>query len=156
MAAKIGSKHATSYDWFQAIQASKQDNYIPEENARTYLIHPDISSEAKVIRKDCYVKLSAEAKEIIDTIVDRPVSFVKFAWKYDASFATKEIKKPRRIRRQPTRFYPRQIPKQQGVKLEKRLTNLHIIKLFFKYKWRKDFQFIENVVQEIRSFVEVF
>ena len=156
MAREYGDKDLTSQDYLQVSQIANIHNFIPETEAETTLVHPDISPEAVVLKLDCYTKLSDEAKEVIDIVTNRPIYFVKFAWDNDPWFASRQfLKGVRRIKKKPSSSWPRRLPRKAGKPLENRLTNLNIIKLFFKYRWKKGPEFVERVMSEISSFVEV-
>ena len=153
----MSNKHKhklTTHDYLMATKVASADSYV--DPSGTLLVHPDISPEAKVIKRDCYDKLSNEAKELMHTVTNRPIAFVKFAWNNDQRFAANQLpKKTRRIKRTNSKDYPYRLPRKQNKTLENRLTNLDVIKLFFKYKWKKDVKFINNVIEEIVGFVGV-
>ena len=156
MGKSIGDKDLTWHDWLIVSQIADINNFIPEIETATYLSYPNISPEAEVIKLDCYTKLSNEAKEVIDIVTNRPITFVKFAWNNDEKYALDQfVKQSRGIKKTPSKYYPTRLPRKQTKTLENRLTNLNIIKLFFKYKWRKSNWFVNKVIKEIGIFVEV-
>ena len=156
MTRAYGDKDLTPQDYLQVSQIANIHNFIPETEAQTSLVHPDISPEAMVLKLDCYTKLSDEAKEVINVVTNRPITFVKFAWNNDPWFASRQLsKEERRIKKKPSTSWPRRLPRRAGKLLENRLTNLAVIKLFFKYRWKKEPEFVEGVMSEISSFVEV-
>ena len=154
MTRALGDTNLTSHDYLTTSLIADQTNFVSETD--TQLIYPDISAEAKVIKKDCYNKLSEEAKEVIKVVTDRPISFLKFAWNNNPQYSSIQFDKPdRRIRKKSTKYFPYRLPRKNDNFLEDRLTNLNVIKLFFKYKWRKGSEFVDHVIEEITSFVEV-
>jgi len=156
MGRDIGDKGLTWHDYLQVSQIADINNFIPEIETATYLSYPNISPEAGVIKLDCFTKLSDEAKEVIDIVTNRPITFVKFAWNNDPWFASRQLsKEERRIKKKPSSSWPRRLPRKAGKPLENRLTNLNVIKLFFKHRWKKGPEFVERVMSEISSFVEV-
>jgi hypothetical protein len=117
--------------------------------------HP-LTQEDKVIKKEAYFNLSPEAKEMIFIVTNRPISFVKFAWKYDPPYAAKHFLRARRKKlKKKIKYLPKSLPKKNDSYLENRLTNLSVIQLFFRYRWKKNPQFVRRIVKEVASFTKI-
>lgn len=125
-----------------AINALDPNNYI--EYSSITLVDPTRSIEDLVIKKDLYEKLSPEAKEVVEVIVNRPISFIVFVRNNSKAYF-----KYRNYNHRLKQVYDRTSAKKKYTPLvEKRSSDPNIIRNFFgfsNYKWSK-------VKNEIKNF----
>ena len=121
-----------AYDYLAALNAMDPNNY--EEYSSITLVDPSRSIEDLVIKKDIYEKLSPEAKDVINVVVERPVEFVLFAWANSSSYI-----KHRTYKHKPKHVYDRrENTNKYTATMENRLRDPSIIQNFFGWganKW---------------------
>jgi len=137
MAGVKGQCRHTEHDWYVVGAIMNKENWIDIEEIGLYSDEP--SPETLAIRKIDYEKLSKEAKNVIETILDNPFEFAMFIWRSG---------------------YPKWAGKTVMVKscmdlgnsvFHKRLCNTDLIRKFFKQKWGDNILTIK-VLRELKEF----
>jgi len=131
----------TEADYLAAIRVVIASNYVSCDEF--VLISKDIPVDKKIIKRDFYKKLSEEAKEIILTVIERPDSFIEFAFNNSPSYVK-------------FKSYNHKLKREPSKSLEKRLINLDLIEFFFCRKWNKNLRQVKKICQEITQFCNCF
>ena len=102
-----------------------------------------VDTETQMVKADAYHKLSAQAIEMIDAVINRPDDLIEYCIKNSASYIKHKS-------------YRHQLQYEPSLSLEKRLIDLNIIKAYFKEKWNIAPRKVSQVASEISEFCSCF